>query len=56
MGNYNIGIVTIQNLPTRKFRAMRITNQRIYLVGTGLEEPLRLKLPGSVQFIIDSYS
>jgi hypothetical protein len=40
--NYNIGIVTIQNLPYPELtEAMRITNERIYRVGEGLEEPFK---------------
>jgi len=40
--NYNIGIVTIQNLPYAELtESMRITNNRIYLVGSGLEEPYK---------------
>ena len=40
--NYNIGVVTIQNLPYRELtEAMRITNERIYMVGSGLEEPFK---------------
>jgi len=43
--NYNIGIVTIQNLPYPEIsEAMRITNQRIYLVGSGLEEPFKAEI------------
>ena len=40
--NYNIGVVTIQNLPYPELtEAMRITNERIYRVGSGLEEPYK---------------
>ncbi len=43
--NYNIGIVTIQNLPYPEIsEAMRIANQRIYLVGSGLEEPFKAEI------------
>ncbi len=40
--NYNIGIVTITNLPYPELtRAMKITNERIYLVGSGKVSPFR---------------
>jgi len=40
--NYNIGVVTIQNLPYPELtEAMRTTNERIYKVGSGSEEPFR---------------
>jgi len=40
--NYNIGIVTIQNLPYAELtEAMRITNKIIYLVGSGIEVPFK---------------
>lgn len=38
--NYNIGLVTIQNIPYRELSdAMVLTNKRIYIVGSGLEKP-----------------
>jgi hypothetical protein len=38
--NYNIGVVTIQNLPYPELsEAMKLTNKKIYKVGSGLEEP-----------------
>jgi hypothetical protein len=43
--NYNIGVVTIQNLPYPELsQAMRITNERIYKVGSGLEEPFKAEI------------
>ncbi len=43
--NYNIGIVTIQNLPYPELtQAMRITNERIYKVGSGSEEPFKAEI------------
>lgn len=43
--NYNIGVVTIQNLPYRELsEAMRITNERIYKVGSGLVEPYKSEI------------
>jgi hypothetical protein len=42
--NYNIGVVTIQNLPYPELtEAMRITNERVYRVGSGLEAPYKMK-------------
>jgi hypothetical protein len=43
--NYNIGIVTIQNLSYPELtQAMRITNERIYKVGSGSEEPFKAEI------------
>jgi hypothetical protein len=43
--NYNIGVVTIQNLPYPELsQAMRITNERIYKVGSGLTEPFKAEI------------
>ena len=43
--NYNIGIVTIQNLPYHELtQAMRITNERIYMVGSGQEAPFKAEI------------
>ncbi len=43
--NYNIGVVTIQNIPYPELsEAMRITNERIYRVGEGLEEPFKAEI------------
>ena len=43
--NYNIGIVTIQNLPYPELtQAMKITNERIYKVGSGSEEPFKAEI------------
>ena len=43
--NYNIGIVTIQNLPYPELsQAMKITNERIYKVGSGLVEPFKAEI------------
>ena len=43
--NYNIGVVTIQNLPYPELsQAMKITNERIYKVGCGLEEPFKAEI------------
>ncbi len=40
--NYNIGVVTIQNLPYPELtEAMRLTNKRIYRVGSGMEAPFK---------------
>jgi hypothetical protein len=40
--NYNIGVVTIQNLPYPELtEAMRLTNRRIYAVGMGTDEPYK---------------
>jgi hypothetical protein len=43
--NYNIGVVTIQNLPYPELsKAMKLTNERIYKVGSGLEEPFKAEI------------
>jgi hypothetical protein len=43
--NYNIGVVTIQNLPYPELsEAMRLTNERIYRVGSGLEAPFKAEI------------
>lgn len=40
--NYNIGVVTIQNIPYPELsQAMKLTNRRIYRVAEGTEEPYR---------------
>jgi len=40
--NYNIGVVTIQNIPYPELSdAMKLTNGRIYRVAEGIEEPFR---------------
>jgi len=43
--NYNIGLVTIQNIPyTELSEGMKITNGRIYKVGSGHEEPYKAEI------------
>jgi hypothetical protein len=40
--NYNIGVVTLNNIPYPELtEAMKITNERIYKVGTGEAEPYK---------------
>jgi hypothetical protein len=43
--NYNIGVVTLNNIPYPELtEAMKITNQRIYKVGTGEEKPYKAEI------------
>jgi hypothetical protein len=43
--NYNIGVVTIQNLPYPELsEAMKLTNGRIYKVGSGFEAPFKANI------------
>lgn len=43
--NYNIGVVDVNNRPYPELtKAMTITNERIYEVASGLEEPVRLEI------------
>jgi len=43
--NYNIGLLTIQNIPYSELSdAMKITNGRIYAVGSGKEEPYKAEI------------
>jgi hypothetical protein len=43
--NYNIGVVTLNNIPYPELtEAMKITNERIYKVGTGEAEPYKVDI------------
>ena len=43
--NYNIGVVTINNLPYPELtNSMTLTNERIYQVGSGLVEPFKAEI------------
>ncbi|MCJ7448635.1 MAG: hypothetical protein MUO72_13175 [Bacteroidales bacterium] len=43
--NYNIGVVTLNNIPYQELtEAMKITNERIYKVGTGEKKPYKAEI------------